>query len=152
LASLTSQEEPSASSMLSEGNLVSTFYPVEERRDHLHLIGFIEPDLVGRLFIEMVNGNFPLRVFVSRLVYGFAKGGCCGSRDCCARRDRRLTRMSVGLTLNDGTLVAQNLDEQRDISFSGNGVGSWWFRVVKSWGIWKGFIWELLLRFRLHNG
>jgi hypothetical protein len=36
-----------------------------------------------------------------------------------------------------------------DIAFSGNGGGGWWFRVVKSWGIWKGFIWELLLRFRL---
>jgi hypothetical protein len=32
-----------------------------------------------------------------------------------ARRGRRLSRMSVGLTLNGGTLVAQNRDERRDI-------------------------------------
>jgi hypothetical protein len=31
-----------------------------------------------------------------------------------ARRGRRLSRMSVGLTLNGGTLVAQNRDERRD--------------------------------------
>jgi hypothetical protein len=49
--------------------------------------------------------------------YGFAKGVCCGSRDCCARRSCRLTRMSVGLTLNGGTLVAQNRDERRDRYF-----------------------------------
>jgi hypothetical protein len=31
-----------------------------------------------------------------------------------ARRGRRLSLMSVGLTLNGGTLVAQNRDERRD--------------------------------------
>jgi hypothetical protein len=31
-----------------------------------------------------------------------------------ARRGRRLSRMSVGLTLNGGTLVAQNRDGRRD--------------------------------------
>jgi hypothetical protein len=47
---------------------------------------------------ELIGVCFPSKCDF-REFYGFAKGGCCGSRDCCARR---LTRMSVGLTLNGG--------------------------------------------------
>jgi hypothetical protein len=62
---------------------------------------------------KLIGMCFPLKCDFWEF-YGFAKGGCCGSRDCCARRGRRLTRMSLGLTLNGGTLVAQNRDERRD--------------------------------------
>jgi hypothetical protein len=60
---------------------------------------------------KLIGVCFPLKCDFWEF-YGFAKGGCCGSRDCCGRR---LTRMSLGLTLNGGTLVAQNRDERRDI-------------------------------------
>jgi hypothetical protein len=55
---------------------------------------------------KLIGVCFPLKCDFWEF-YGFAKGGCCGSRDCCARRDRRLTRMSVGLTLNGGRECSQ---------------------------------------------